>query len=116
MFQRRIGDYLLALRLRSDALDEAIRPYAPEEAPLSEDISCFVLGAPVVTDLFNFRKTPYVIRTAVHTVAWLQSYVECEVADLKANFCKTDKSFHIALLEFPCTGYRSIAFRLTTAG
>jgi hypothetical protein len=75
-----------------------------------------VLGAPIGTDLFGFRKTPYIIRTPAQAVAWLQSYVRCEVDDLKTDFCNPDKSFHIALLEYPRTGDRSLAFRLTTNG
>lgn len=120
MLPQGLSERLLPIRRRwalgGDSHVRTIISYPPEEAPTKEELAGFVRSAPIATDLFGFRKSRYVVRTPAHTVAWLQSYVTCEVSDLKANFCKADKSFHIALLEYPRTLDRSLAFRLTTRG
>ena len=120
MVSQRLSELMLPIRRRwalgEDSQERTIISYPPEEAPTKEELAGFVLGAPIATDLFGVRKSRYVVRTPAHTVAWLQSYVKCEVSDLKANFCNSDKSFHIALLEYPRTLDRSLAFRLTTRG
>ena len=90
--------------------------YGPEQEPPQEDLEDFVVGAKVRQSLLPFQTARYVLRETRQTLSWIKSYIQCEVEDLRLNFVREDKSFHLALLEHTRTGDRSISFRLTTMG
>ena len=76
----------------------------------------FVAGAKPFVRLLPLQTSRYVLRETRQTLAWLKSYIQCEVEDLRTTFVSHDKSFYIALLEHVDTGDRSVSFRLTTEG
>lgn len=90
--------------------------FSPEQEPPIEDIENFVRSAKVQLPLLPLQTYRYVLRETRHTLSWLTNYVRCEVEDLRANFVRDDKSFHLVFLEHVETGDRSVSFRLTTAG
>jgi hypothetical protein len=99
---------------RGQAID--ILRYAPEQEPPSEDIESFIDGAPATIRLMPLQSSRYVLRKTRQATSWLNSYIRCEIEDLRRNFVREGKSFYIAFQEHTQSGDRSVAFRLTTEG
>jgi len=102
-------------RLGQGPTSELLR-YCPEQDPPPEDVDQFVRSARAQQRLLPLQTSRYVLRETRQSLAWLTSYIACEMEDLRANFISDEKSFYIVLLEHSATGDRSVAFRLTTAG
>jgi len=68
------------------------------------------------TRLLPLQTSRFVLRETYQTLAWLKSYIDCEVKALIASFVCEKKSFHIVFVEHAETSDRSVSFRLTTAG
>ena len=90
--------------------------YGPGEEPPPEDIEQFLAAAKIGPAPLPFQTWRYELRDKHQTLDWLVSYIRCEVEYLRRNFVRVDRTFHVALVEHPETGDRSVMFRLSNSG